>query len=194
VEKKSLGAGLLDSKSKARVERVTDEVNIVLELDVFTDKHQGSDVSTPLPFLNHLLETFARHSGFSFYVKADGDVDVDDHHLVEEVGRCLGQALLQAFAGKGLRFGDAIVPMDDSLALCAVDFSGRPCFIWDARFLDNGKIGGVTKENIDHLFCSIAAEGRFNLSFIIKGDNDHHKAEAAMKAFAVAMRRLKTGV
>lgn len=179
----------LDSNgNNVKVERNTEETDVIVELTIGNTGTTG--ISTLLPFLNHLLQTFERHAGICLYVRADGDVDVDDHHLVEDVGRCMGRALLDLmYDERYSRFGEAIVPMDEALAICAVDFSGRPCFVWNAKFSDNEKIGGVTKENISHLFSSIVSEGLFNLHFIVSGTNDHHKAEVAMKAFAVAIKR-----
>ncbi len=174
----------------AKVERETKETQVKLELNL--DGAGKSSIDTPLKFLNHMLENFSKHSGFDLKVKAEGDVDVDDHHLVEDMGIVLGEALLKSLGDKkGInRMAHAIVPMDDSRAEVAVDLSGRPYAKIDLPFSEfhERKVGDVSKENIEHLLESMALNGRFNLNVKVEGRNDHHKVEATFKALAKALK------
>ncbi len=171
-------------------ERLTREVNINVKLNLDgTGKYK---IKTPLKFLNHMLESFAEHSGFDLQVNADGDVDVDNHHLVEDLGLCMGEALDKALGEKiGIeRMYYFIAPMDDSKAIVSVDLSGRPYAVIDLPFSDfhEKKVGDVSKENIVHFLESLAMSGKFNLSVKVEGKNDHHKVEATFKALARALR------
>ncbi|MFH0861606.1 MAG: imidazoleglycerol-phosphate dehydratase HisB [Candidatus Altiarchaeota archaeon] len=174
----------------AKVSRKTKETSITLALKL--DGVGKSHVKTPLKFLNHMLENFSKHGGFDIDVHAQGDTDVDDHHLVEDLGICLGEGLLKALGDKeGIsRMGYAIVPMDDSKAEVAVDLSGRPYAKIDLPFseFDERRVGDVSKENIEHFLESFALNGRFNLNLKVEGKNDHHKVEAAFKALAKALK------
>jgi imidazoleglycerol-phosphate dehydratase len=175
---------------KAAVKRKTRETNISVSLNL--DGSGKSNVKTPLHFLNHMLEAFSRHGGFDLAVKASGDVDVDDHHTVEDVGICLGEALQRALGDKrGInRMGFAIVPMDESKAEVSVDLSGRPSARIELPFSEfqERRVGDVSKENIEHFLESLAMNGRFNLNMKVEGKNDHHKVEAAFKALAKALK------
>jgi len=174
----------------AKIRRKTGEVDISLELNI--DGSGRYSVKTPLKFLNHMLENLSKHSQFNLKVSAKGDVDVDDHHLVEDVGICLGEALLKALGDKrGInRMAHAIVPMDDARAEVAVDLSGRPYAEIKLPFSEfhERRVGDVSKENIEHFLESFALNGRFNLNVDVKGKNDHHKVEATFKALAKALR------
>ncbi|MBD3389134.1 MAG: imidazoleglycerol-phosphate dehydratase HisB [Candidatus Altiarchaeales archaeon] len=174
----------------AKVERKTKETEITLELNL--DGKGKSDVETPLKFLDHMLESFSKHSGFDLKVKAEGDVEVDDHHLVEDIGIVLGEAFLKALGDKkGIaRMSHSIVPMDDSKAEVSVDLSGRPYAVVELPFseFEERKVGDVSKENIEHLLESFALNGRFNLNVKVEGKNDHHKVEATFKALAKALK------
>lgn len=176
-------------KRTAKVSRKTKETNIVLELDI--DGRGKADVKTPLSFMTHMLENFAKHSRFDLKVKASGDVHVDDHHLVEDLGICLGQALDKALGDKkGIsRMGCASVPMDDSLAHVALDLSGRPYAKVNINFSEfrAAKLGDVSKEAVPHFFEAFAHNGKFNLHINVDGDNDHHKVESCFKAVARAL-------
>ena len=162
------------------------EVSVVLALD-------GSgivDVMTGLGFLDHMLEALGRHSGFDLEVGATGDIDVDDHHTVEDCAIVLGRALDEALGDRSgiTRFGSAYAPLDESLARAVVDLSGRP---WPEVALPFNRptIGEVATENLIHFFRSFAIEARIALHLdLIRGDNDHHKAESAFKALALALR------
>jgi imidazoleglycerol-phosphate dehydratase len=162
------------------------EVSVVLALD-------GAgivDVKTGLGFLDHMLEALGRHSGFDLEVGATGDTHVDDHHTVEDCAIVLGRALDEALGERSgiTRFGSAYAPLDESLARAVVDLSGRPWPEVDLPF-DRPTIGEVATENLIHFFRSFAIEARMALHLdLIRGDNDHHKAESAFKALALALR------
>jgi len=175
---------------KSSVKRKTRETSIEISLNL--DGVGKGKIKTPLKFLNHMLDSFSRHSSFDLNVKASGDIEVDDHHLVEDMGICLGEALLKALGDKkGIaRMAYAIVPMDDSKAVVSVDLSGRPSVKIKLPFSEfqEKKVGDVSKENIEHFLESFAINGRFNLNIDVEGRNDHHKVEACFKALAKAMK------
>lgn len=174
----------------ARIERKTKETQVELELNL--DGEGIGDVDVPLKFLGHMLENFSKHSGFDLRIKAAGDIDIDDHHLVEDIGICLGEALNEALGDKiGItRMAHAIVPMDDARAEVSVDLSGRPYCTVDLPFSEfaERKVGDTSKENIVHFLESFALNGRFNLNIKVDGKNDHHKVESCFKALAKALR------
>jgi imidazoleglycerol-phosphate dehydratase len=184
-------------KRTAKIKRKTKETDI--GLDLLLDGSGRYDIKTPLKFLNHMLESFAKHSGFDIKIKALGDVEVDDHHLVEDIGICLGEALNKALGDKrGIaRMAHSIVPMDDARAEAALDLSGRPYAVIELPFSEfkERRVGDVSKENIEHLLESFALNGKFNLNLKVSGRNDHHKVEAAFKALAKALKEAvkKTG-
>lgn len=172
------------SKRAAEIQRKTKETQISLALDL--DGSGRYEVSTGLGMLDHLLESLARHGQFDLSVQAKGDIERDPHHLVEDVGIVLGQALDKALGERrGItRFGHAIVPMDEALALVAVDLGGRGHASIDIKF-DREMIGQLPSENVEHLLSAFAQEGRLNLHVrLLSGANDHHRAEAAFKALA----------
>lgn len=174
----------------AVLKRKTKETNVQVSLNL--DGKGSYDIKTPLKFLNHMLESFSRHSGFDLNVKASGDVEVDDHHTVEDVGICLGEAFFKAVGDKrGInRMAFSIVPMDDSKAEVSVDLSGRPSAKIELPFSEfhEKRVGDVSKENIEHFLESFAVNGRLNLNMKVEGRNDHHKVEAAFKALAKALK------
>lgn len=174
---------------KARVERKTQEVSITVNLEV--DGKGKSNVETNTKFLNHLLETLAKHSLFDLSVKARGELK---HHVSEDVAIALGEALLEALGEKRgiIRFGSAYVPMDDSLARAAVDLSGRAHSILDLK-LSQPQIEDLKTEDIEHFLNSFAQASKSSLHLtVLYGDNEHHKIEAAMKALALALREAAT--
>ncbi|MFH1402777.1 MAG: imidazoleglycerol-phosphate dehydratase HisB [Candidatus Altiarchaeota archaeon] len=175
---------------KASVSRKTRETKVILEVNV--DGGGKSAVNMPLNFLGHMLESFSKHSGFDLKIDAKGDVEVDDHHLVEDVGICLGEAFQKALGDKkGIaRMAHSIVPMDDARAEVSVDLSGRPYAVIDLPFseFEEKRVGDVSKENIEHFLESFALNGRFNLNVKVEGRNDHHKVEATFKALAKSLR------
>ena len=173
----------------ATFERVTRETRVLVELDL---AGQGrAQVNTGIGFLDHLLTAFARHARLDLVVRCDGDLVVDDHHTVEDVALGIGSALDRALGErKGInRFGHAIVPLDEALSRVAIDLSGRP-FADVNLGLRRESIGTLATENIAHFLLSFATTGRMALHVdVLKGENDHHRAESALKATAVALRQ-----
>ena len=170
---------------KVTVKRDTKETQIELTLDI--DGDGTADISTTIAFFDHLLELFTRHAGMSLSVKATGDLV---HHLVEDVGIVLGQAFREALGKKvGIeRYGSYYIPMDETLGFSAVDFSGRPYFVIDLQFRGE-RIEDMAEEDIIHFFESFALHAQMNLHVkIMYGENEHHKAEAAIKALAHAIK------
>jgi imidazoleglycerol phosphate dehydratase HisB len=173
---------------RAEIERETKEVTIRGYLDL--DGSGTSDVKTGLGFLDHMLATLARHGRFDVGLTATGDTEVDDHHTVEDCAIVLGRALDQALGDRNgiARFGYAYAPLDESLSRAVIDLSGRP---WSEISIDftRATIGEVAAENLVHFLRSFAMEGRMALHVdLLRGDNDHHKAESAFKALAMALR------
>jgi len=170
-----------------RVHRQTRETDVALT--VVLDGHGHAKVATGVGFLDHMLDSFARHGLFDLEVESRGDLHVDDHHTVEDVAIALGQALREAIGeGRGIRrMGHAIVPMDEALALVAVDVSGRG--VADVEVpLDGPTVGGLKVQMVPHFFRSLALEAKLSLHVqALKGVNDHHKVEACFKALAKAL-------
>ena len=173
-----------------KVERKTSETCVQLELDL--DGSGSYKLDYPLKFLGHMLEQLAKHSGFDLTLSASGDLEVDDHHLVEDTGICLGQALDEALGDKrGIkRMAHAVVPMDDAKAEVSVDISGRPKAVIDLPFseFEERKVGDTSKENIEHFLDSFAVNAKMTLNAKVTGKNDHHKVEAVFKALAKALK------
>ena len=173
----------------ARVERTTNETRITVEIDL--DGTGRSQIATPLPFLSHMLDQIARHGLFDLTVKAEGDVEIDGHHTTEDVGITLGSAVLQALGDKkGIaRYGEATLPMDEALALCALDLSGRPFFVSRVP-LPKAKLGTWDVELAPVFFEGFARGALANLHLrLLEGDNLHHIVEICFKAFAKALMR-----
>jgi len=173
----------------ARVERTTNETRIIVEIDL--DGTGRSQIATPLPFLSHMLDQIARHGLFDLTVKAEGDVEIDGHHTTEDVGITLGTAVLQALGDKkGIaRYGEATLPMDEALALCALDLSGRPFFVSRVP-LPKAKLGTWDVELAPVFFEGFARGALANLHLrLLEGDNLHHIVEICFKAFAKALMR-----
>ncbi len=176
------------SDRTARVERVTGETRITLSLNI--DGAGAASVKTGLGFLDHMLTALAKHARFDLELECAGDLEVDDHHTAEDCALALGKALSEAVGEKrGIaRFGYAYAPLDEALARAVVDFSGRPLAEVDLALVRH-TIGDVASENLDHFFRSLAAAGAITLHVdVLRGRNDHHKAEAAFKALALALR------
>lgn len=172
----------------AEIKRKTKETDITLSLSL--DGSGQFDVSTGIGMLDHMLEQLARHGRFDLRLQATGDIDRDTHHLAEDVGIVLGQAFDKALGERrGItRFGDAIIPLDETLALVAIDLSGRPHADVALEF-DRDLIGELPTENLWHLLESFAKEARLTLHVrLLAGSNDHHRAEAVFKALARALR------
>ncbi len=171
-------------KRIAKVKRKTKETNISLELNV--DGSGQCDINTGVKMFDHLLAQIARHGVFDLKISATGD---DQHHLVEDVGICLGRALGEALGEKrGItRMADAAIPMDDALVTVIVDISGRGYTVFDLPFSENDMAGFPT-DLIRHFLESFASEARLNLhALVVYGTNDHHKAEALFKALGRAL-------
>jgi imidazoleglycerol-phosphate dehydratase/histidinol-phosphatase len=172
---------------KASVTRKTKETDITVDINL--DGSGKSDISTGIGFFDHMLEQIAKHGSFDLTIKASGDLNVDGHHTAEDVALCLGDALLNALGSKkGIERYSFVLPMDDSLAHVAIDLGGRPWLVWEANFT-NPMIGELPSEMIFHFFKSFSDSARCNLNIMVKGDNDHHKAEAIFKAFAKALKQ-----
>ena len=173
----------------AIVERATRETSIRAQLVV--DGSGQVEVRTGIGFLDHLLESLGRHARFDLTLQTNGDLHVDDHHTAEDSALALGEALDRALGERrGIaRFGWAYAPLDESLARAVVDLSGR-AFADVSLGLHRESIGGLACENVPHVLRSLAAAGRLTLHVeVLKGENDHHRAEAAFKAVALALRQ-----
>ena len=171
----------------ARVERTTKETQIVIDLDL--DGRGAQAIDTPVPFLSHMLDAVARHGLFDLRVVARGDIEIDGHHTVEDVGLTLGTAFKQALGDRaGLtRYGWATLPMDEVMVTCAVDFSGRPAFVWNVVGLDGKWIGTFDCELAKEFFAAFASKAECNLHVLLHyGGNAHHTLECIFKAFARA--------
>lgn len=169
------------------IERKTGETDIVLTLNL--DGAGRADVDTGIGFLDHMLTLFAAHGLFDLAVKAKGDLYVDDHHTAEDVMICLGKALDQALGDRTgiVRTWHSFTPMDEALALVAVDLGGRAYCVFNAEFT-TPKMGSLGTDLLYHLFESFATHGRLNLhAQVMYGRNDHHKAEALFKALGRAL-------
>ena len=171
----------------ASVERNTKETKISLQLNL--DGSGQAEISSGIGFFDHMLDGFARHGLFDLQLKAEGDLHVDDHHTIEDTGIVLGTAIRQAAGDKkGIRrYGSFILPMDEVLALCAIDLSGRPYLSFDADFPAE-KIGSMASEMIREFFYAVSYSAAMNLHLkILTPGNSHHMAEALFKAFAKAL-------
>ncbi len=176
-----------DAARKASVERNTKETRICVTFDL--DGGGRSDIRTGIGFFDHMLDSFARHGLFDLTVRAEGDLNVDTHHTVEDTGIVLGRAIREAVGDKrGIpRFGTKILPMDDALVLCAIDLSGRPYLAYDLR-PESGKVGGLETETVREFFYAVSYSAEMNLHLRqISGCNSHHIIEAAFKSFARAL-------
>ncbi|WP_321419952.1 imidazoleglycerol-phosphate dehydratase HisB [uncultured Methanomethylovorans sp.] len=173
---------------KSNISRKTKETDIKMELNL--DGTGISDISTGIGFLDHMLHAFSRHGNFDLVVKAEGDLIVDDHHLIEDTGIVLGQAIAQALGNcAGIaRFGEARIPMDEALASVALDMGGRSYLVLDASFIAP-KVGELSTQMVKHFFESVVSNAKINMHASVYGDNDHHKIEALFKGFAYALRR-----
>jgi imidazoleglycerol-phosphate dehydratase len=167
--------------------RVTRETDVTVTLDL--DGSGAATVSTGVGFFDHLLTSFAHHGMFDLEVATKGDLDVDDHHTVEDTALVLGEAIAEALGDRSgiTRFGDAAVPMDEAVARAVVDAGGRPYAVVDLP-LRTDRIGALTTQNIPHALEAFARTAGFTMHLSATGENDHHIAEAAIKALARAVR------
>jgi imidazoleglycerol-phosphate dehydratase len=176
----------------ATIHRQTRETNVRLSLNL--DGRGKFDIQTNIGFFNHMLETFAKHGLFDLKIEAEGDLYVDEHHLVEDIGIALGQAFDKALGKRqgiyrfGFYHGYFATPLDEALALVAVDLGGRSALVFKAKFV-NKKIGSLPTELLEDFFKAFANDARATVHInLLEGRNDHHRAEAIFKAFAKALR------
>lgn len=177
---------LADAPRRAQVQRNTRETRISVELDL--DRAAEAEVSTGLPFFDHMLDQIGKHGGIALKVRAEGDLHIDEHHTIEDTGIALGQALKQALGDKrGIARYGFTLPMDETLASAALDFGGRPYLVFDGSF-KRERVGDMPTELVEHFFRSVCDAAALNLNLRVEGENDHHKVEALFKAFARALR------
>ncbi|WP_227937307.1 imidazoleglycerol-phosphate dehydratase HisB [Alkalihalobacillus deserti] len=175
------------TERRAQIERLTGETQI--KLDFTIDGEGKSELETGVPFLTHMLDLFTKHGHFNLQVDANGDTEVDDHHTTEDIGICLGHVLKEALGDKkGIRrYGNAFVPMDETLAQVVVDLSNRPHLEFRAEF-PSQKVGTFDVELVHEFMWKLALEARMNLHIIVHyGQNTHHMIEAVFKALARAL-------
>jgi imidazoleglycerol-phosphate dehydratase len=169
------------------VERNTKETQIRVVLDI--DGSGARTVETPVPFFSHMLDAFARHGVYDVEIRAAGDIEIDAHHTVEDVGLALGDAFVRALGDRAgiVRYGSATLPMDEVLVTVAVDFSGRPAFVWNVPGLEGKWIGDFDCELAKEFFAAFATRAQCNLHVLVHyGGNAHHMVECIFKAFARA--------
>ena len=172
---------------RTAIERNTKETQIRVDLDL--DGTGKRAIDTPLPFLSHMLDAFARHGVFDLDVRAAGDIEIDGHHTVEDIGLVLGSAFEQALGDRAgiIRYGSATLPMDEVLVTVALDFCGRPAFVWKVQGLDGKWIGDFDCELVKEFFAAFATRAQCNLHVNVHyGGNAHHMIECIFKAFARA--------
>jgi imidazoleglycerol-phosphate dehydratase/histidinol-phosphatase len=177
----------------AEVRRKTNETDILVRLNL--DGSGKSTLDTGLGFFDHMLEQIARHGKLDLIVEVKGDLEIDEHHTIEDVAITLGEAFSQALGSKkGVERYGFLLPMDEALAQVAIDFGGRPWLIWEADF-KREKIGEMPTEMFYHFFKSFTDSAKANLNIKVEGDNEHHKIEGIFKAFAKAIKMAvaKTG-
>lgn len=173
----------------AQISRKTKETDITVKLDL--DGEPQAEVSTGIGFLDHMLTALAVHGGFYIYAKCIGDLDVDPHHTTEDIGIVLGQAFKEALGDKSgiMRYGNAFIPMDESLAFCALDISSRPYLVFNAEFT-NERVGAFDTCLTEEFMRAFAFNAGITLHLRCEyGANDHHKIEALFKSLAYALKQ-----
>ncbi len=184
---KQISESILQQKRSATVKRKTKETNI--NLTVILDTDQTGTINTPLPFFNHMLEQIAKHGGFNLDMCATGDVEVDDHHLIEDTAIALGEALKEALGNKwGINRYGFTLPMDEALASIAIDISGRGFCEFQGQFTREF-VGGMATEMVPHFFQSLACALSATLHVQVSGKNHHHMIEACFKSLGRALRQ-----
>jgi imidazoleglycerol-phosphate dehydratase len=174
-----------------RAEKVRQTSETDISIAIALDNSGESAIDTGVPFFDHMLKGMSRHGRFSLQVKCRGDIEIDDHHSVEDVGLVLGEALAHALGEcRGInRFGDVTLPMDDALVMAAVDISGRPYFTYRGELL-RGRVGGYSEELTQEFFRAFTQKAGITLHVhLLDGENRHHIHEAIFKAVGVALRR-----
>ena len=178
---------LVDVPRTASVVRRTKETNIRVEVDL--DREADPVVKTGLGFFDHMLEQIGKHGGFALRLDCDGDLHIDEHHTVEDCALALGQALRNALGDKkGIARYGFTLPMDEAQASAALDWSGRPYFVFEGEFRREA-VGQLATELVPHFFRSLCETAGLNLHLSVRGDNDHHKVEACFKVVARALRQ-----
>lgn len=171
----------------ATIERNTKETKIRVTLEL--DGAGNGTIDTGIGFFDHMLEGFTRHGLFDLTAKCQGDVQVDSHHSIEDMGIVLGTAIREALGDKKgiVRYGSCLLPMDETLAMCAIDLSGRPYLVFDAPF-QSDMVGTMDTQMAREFFYAVSYAAGMNLHLkVLYGENDHHKMEALFKAFAKAL-------
>ncbi len=181
---------LLNNQRKAEISRITKETEINLSLTL--DSDQTAKIHTPLPFFNHMLEQVAKHGGFNLQLEALGDIEVDDHHLIEDTAIALGEALKKALGDKwGITRYGFTLPMDESLAAIAIDVSGRSFCDFNAPFTREF-VGGMATEMVPHFFQSLSSALGATIHLSVTGTNHHHMIESCFKSLGRALRQACT--
>ena len=177
---------LSSNARKAIIERTTSETKITVALNL--DGNGNAAINTGIGFFDHMLNQIAKHANIDLEIEVKGDLEIDEHHTIEDVAICLGQAVDKALGYKKSieRYG-FLLPMDDCLAQVAIDFSGRPWLVWDATFARE-KVGEMPTEMFMHFFKTFSDHAKCNLNIKAEGGNEHHKIEAIFKAFAKAIK------
>ncbi|ERI88523.1 histidinol-phosphatase [Bacteroides pyogenes F0041] len=177
---------LFAGERKAEIRRTTKETDVYVALDL--DGNGVCDVSTGLAFFDHMLEQLGKHSGMDITIRVDGDLNVDEHHTIEDTGIALGDCIYQALGSKrGIERYGYDLPMDDCLCRACLDFGGRSWLVWEAEF-KREKIGEMPTEMFFHFFKSLSDAAKMNLNIKAEGVNEHHKIEGIFKAFARALK------
>ena len=177
----------MSSERKAKIERKTKETDILVEINI--DGSGKSDISTGIPFLDHMLDLFARHGLFDLTVKAVGDLEIDAHHTMEDIGIVLGDAISKAIGDKAgiKRYGWSLLPMDETLALVSLDLSGRPYLVYDL-IPPAARINDIDTRLFHEFFQALSVKAGMNLHIqLMKGEEVHHVFEGVFKAFAKSL-------
>ena len=177
---------LIAGERRGTIRRTTKETDIFVEVNL--DGHGRTEISTGLGFFDHMLDQIGKHSGIDLTVRVKGDLEVDEHHTIEDTAIALGEALLKALGDKrGIERYGYCLPMDDCLCSVALDFGGRPWLVWDAAF-HREKVGDMPTEMFLHFFKSLSDAARMNLNIKAEGTNEHHKIEGIFKALARSIK------
>jgi len=182
----SIAEYLFAGERRVQVMRKTNETDIQIDLNL--DGHGNTHIQTGVGFFDHMLEQIGKHGGFDLTILVKGDLNVDEHHTIEDTGLALGEAFLQALGNKrGIERYGYCLPMDECLCSVALDFGGRPWLVWDADF-KREKIGDMPTEMFMHFFKSFSDTAKMNLNIKAEGENEHHKIEGIFKALARALK------
>ena len=177
---------LFAGERKAEVRRTTHETDIDIRLNI--DGSGNCDIKTGLGFFDHMLEQIGKHGMMDLYIRTNGDLNVDEHHTIEDTALALGECILKALGDKrGIERYGYCLPMDDCLCQVALDFGGRPWLVWDAEF-HREHVGDMPTEMFLHFFKSLSDAARMNLNIKAEGENEHHKIEGIFKALARALK------